>query len=726
MSTGDNKNSNYVGLQYVGIKGTMPKDVAQRASFRFAGKRTYGKFSYDYTMNYSYKHTNQVGGDYTLGWPVYWTLLNTMPNVPINSPQLKDWQDPNSFGNGSNYSNAYYINPWWQVDNSRNDNKSDNLEGVLNTNLQAASWLNISYRIGAQISNVIGKSWRNAISFTPYAISDPWGESSTPKNGNIAGAVWDQTILYKRIQQDLFLTFQHKFSDIDATLILGATQWERSSSSQTQSVGATDPAGGSPQSQKSNLIIPGLYNIGFHAGIPNVGSYLSKTRLLGGFADLTLGYKNFLFLHGNFRRDYSSLLAPGHNSYNVYGVDASWVFSENIASLKDSRVFSYGKIRGAYSQTGQITINPYQTVNTFNVSGGYPYGGLTSLSLSGQYNNPANVPEKTIEKEVGVELGFLDNRLSAGATYYFDDNLDQLFPVTLSPATGYTSALVNAAETHSTGYEFDVKATPVRSKSGFNWDLSGNFSIQTTKVIKLYGGAPNFGIGNDNQAIVGMDFPQMYVQDLNRDSATGKVIVDPHTGLPSVSSDFKAVGRTTPKYILGLNSKIDFKNFTFTVVADYRGGYVFYNNSELNLDFTGASVHTTTNGRQNFIYPNSVVLSNGKYVTNTNVYTQDGNIGFWAYSDFRNAGADYVENAAAWKVRTISLSYDFTSLLSKNKYIKGLRFTALCNNVLMFRPKENDFTDPEFNNGNQNGLGYNTYYQLPPTRQFSFILNVRF
>ena len=726
LSSGDSKNSNFVGLQYVNVKGTMPKDVSSRANFRFAGKRTHGIFSYDYTMNYSNFSSNTVGGDYTLGWPVYWTLLNTLGNVPINSPQLKNWQDPNSFGNANNYSNAYYINPWWQVANSRDTRKTDNIEGVLNLNLQAAKWLNISYRLGTQVTNQIGKDWRNAVSFTPYAMSDPWGESSTPKNGNIPGAVWDQTILFKRIQQDIFLTFQHNFGNIDATLILGNSIWERSSSSQTQGVGATDDGGGSPQGQTNNLAIPNLYNIGYHAGIPGVGSYLSRTRLIGGFADLTLGYKDFLFLHGNFRRDYSSLLAPGNNSYNVYGGDASWVFSENIPSFKDSKILTYGKIRGAYSQTGQITILPYNTVNTFGVSGGYPYGGLTSLSLSGQYNNPANVPEKTIEKEVGIELGFLQNRISAGATYYFDDNLNQLFPVSLSNATGYGSALVNAARTNSTGWEFDLKTSPIRSKTGFQWDLNGNFSIQTTTVKALFGGSQNFGIGNDNQAIVGMSFPQLYVQDLKRDSATNKVIVDPGTGLPSVSSDFKAVGRSTPKYILGLTSTMHYKNFTLNVVADYRGGYVFYNNSELNLDFTGASTHTTTNGRQNFIYPNSVVMSNGKYVTNTNVYTQDGNIGFWAYSDFRNAGADYVENAAAWKVRSISLSYDFSSLIQNNKYFKGLTFTALCNNALMFRPKENDFTDPEFNNGNVNGLGYNTYNQLPPTRQYSFILNVRF
>jgi TonB-linked SusC/RagA family outer membrane protein len=724
ISSGDNQNSSFIGLQYVNVKGTTPKDVSQRANVRFAGKRTFGIFSADYTMSYSNTHSNVVGGDFTLGWPLYWTLLNTLPNVPIND--LKDWQDPNSFANASKYYNAYYINPWWQVDNSRDDRKTDNFQGVLNLNLKAAEWLNFSYRLGAQVSNVVGKDYRDAVTFTPYAQSDPWGESGTPKNGNIAGAVWDQTILYRRIQQDIFATLTHKFGDIAGTLILGNTIWERKSSSQTQSVGATDGAGGSPQSQKSNLSLPGIYSINYYAGIPGVGSYLSRTRLIGGFADLSLSYNDYLFLHGNYRRDYSSLLAPGNNSYDVYGVDASWIFTDNLPFLKSSKTLSYGKLRAAYSVTGQITLNPYQTVNTFNVAGGYPYGGLTALALNGQYNNPANVPEKTKEKEVGLELGLLNNRISAGATYYFDDNLNQLFPVSVSSSTGFSAATVNAARTVSKGWEFDLKVSPVRSKD-VHWDLAGNLAIQTTTVKTLYQDAQNFGIGNANEAIVGMTFPQLYVNDLKRDSATGKVIVDATTGLPTKTSTLYAVGRTTPKYILGLTSTVTYKNFSLQVIADYRGGYVFYNNAEQNLDFTGASVHTTLNGRQNFIFPNSVVDDGtGKYVPNTNVYTQDGNIGFWAYSDYRGAGTSYVENAAAWKVRTISLSYDFTSLLQRYRFIKGVKLTALCNNVLMFRPSENDFTDPEFNNGNVNGLGYNTYYQLPPTRQYSFILNVKF
>ncbi|MFI5185283.1 MAG: SusC/RagA family TonB-linked outer membrane protein [Chitinophagales bacterium] len=742
VSTGDAQNSNFLGVQYVKVTGVVPDDESQRASVRLAGKKTYGKFYYDYSISYSHKYTNVVGNDITYGWPIYWTLLNTPANIPIRA--LKDWQSPDSWGNLNNYYNAFYINPYWQIANSRNITKQDNVQGVVSLNLKPASWIDLTYRISAQVTNTVYEGYRNAALFSPWAIANPVYAitGGTPSFGSIPGAVVNETLLSKRIQQDVIATFSHKFgTDILAKLLVGNTIWDRFSNTQEQWVGnnvgsingAPIVSGNPQQGQTSGLTIPNLYNISYYYGIPGVYHLVQEERLIGYFSDLELSYKNYLFVHSDFRKDYSSLLATGNNSYNVYGVDAAVVFTDMIASLRNKKMLSYGKIRAAYSHTGQITLAPFSIFNTFNVSPGYPYGAVTSVSLNGQYNNPANIPEATNEKEIGIELGFLNNRISGGATYYYDVNTNQLFPIIVTSSTGYTSANVNAANTISQGWEFDTKALIIKNKD-FDFDLAANFSIQTTKVISLYSTGSTktlqADIGNSNEAIVGMTFPQMYVSDLNRDPANGKVIVDGITGYPSLSPDLVAAGRTTPKYILGLTPSFRYKQFRLQIIADYRGGYVFYNNAEQNMDFTGSTTHSTENGRQNFIFPNSEILDqgSGKYVPNTNVYTQDGNISFWGLFDspYRSAGTSYIENAAAWKVRTISLTYDFAKLISGQNIIKGAKLTALCNNVFMFRPKENHFTDPEFNYSNSNGLGLNTAYQLPPTRQYTLTASLKF
>ena len=736
MSNGDNKNSNYIGLQYVNVDGTVPKDQSKRGSVRIGGKRSYGIFSYDYTANYSYKFSNTVGNDITDGWPIYWTLLNTPANIPIGS--LKNWQDPNSFGNLSNYYNAYYINPWWQIDNSRDVNKQDALQGVINMNLKPADWFNMGYRLSAQVTSAIYKGYRNQATFSPYsqeATSPASGIYGTPSSGDIAGADVDQTLLTKRIQQDITATFQQKFGDVQGTLLLGNTIWDRYENQQTQSVGnnvglvnGVQIVGGFPQTQTSGLTLPGVYNIAYSYGIPSVSGLIQQIRLIGYYSDLSLGYKDFLFVHGNYRRDYSSLLATGNNSYSVYGGDVSVIISDLIPAIKNS-FFSFVKARGAYSHTGQITLGPYSTVNTFNVATGYPYGGLAGLSLASNYNNPANTPEATNEEEVGLDLGILNNRFTFRTSYYHDNNYNQLFPVTLTTATGYSSANVNAANTVSEGVEFDATLGIVRSKD-FKWDVNGNLAIQTTTVKSLYGSGSNktleTGIGYYDEAIVGMAYPELYVSDLVRDPANGKVVVNATTGEPSVSNTLVAAGRVTPKYILGATSTFTWKALTLNVIADFRWGYVFFNQAEKSLDFTGATTHTTENGRQNFVFPNSEILVNGKYEPNTNVYVADGSIGFWVNNQFTNAQTPYVENAAAFKIRTVSLAYDFGKLISGQKVVKGIKLTLLCNNVLMLRPSENNFTDPEFNASNSNAAGYNTFYQLPPSRTFSAIASFTF
>ncbi len=711
-SSGDRDNSFFIGLQDVSIKGTLPKDQSRRTSARFGGRKTYGIFSADFNLSYVYKTANTAGEDPNGNFPVYWTVLNTPANIPLQS--LKNWQDPTSFGNLSNYYNAYYENPYWILDNARHIQNSDNIQGGLTLNLKPTDWFNATYRVGAQVTNTRYKDYRNPAIFSPYAASDPWGASNTASSGNVAGSVNDGDYYYKRLQQDVFLTFNKKFGDLSSTLILGNTIWDRYSSYQ--------------YAQSNSTYLTGLYNINYRQGEATVDQGQNDTRLIGGYADLTLAYKAFA-LHGNFRRDWSSLLAKGNNAYNVYAVDGAFILSDYFQAIKNSNVLSFAKIRAAYSKTGQITVDPYSITNSYDVAAGFPYGSLASLSINNTYNNPALTPEKTVEKEAGIELGFFKNRFNVEATYYHDNNTAQTFPVNISTSTGYARATVNAGETVTSGFEFSAKVSPlVNTRSGLRWDVGANLSIMNSKVVSLLNGVEQFSIGNNNYAIVGLPFPYMQLTDLQRDSATGSVVVDAKTGLPLLNSKVSPVGRTTPKYILGLTTSLSYKGFTLNVIGDYRGGYVFYANVGQNLDFTGASMSSTANGRQSFVYPNSVYKDgSGKYVPNTNVYVADGALGFWVSSNYRKAGTDYLMNAAAWKLRTVSLGYDFGKFISRNaKFVKGATLNVIGNDLLMFRPSQNTWTDPEFNNNNSNGLGYTTYYQLPPTRRLSIQLTVNF
>jgi len=725
-SGGDNKNSYFISLQDVNIKGVVPKDQSRRTSLYISGLKTYGIFSAQYNLGYTQKYSNTAGPDFAQGRPVYWNLLNQGGNIPLNDPRLKD---PNSPYYLDGYYNAYYPNPWWQIDNSRVEQRTNYFTGVLDLNLQATNWLGLKYRIGTQFTGYSNNSHIAAVNFSPWAVSNPWGGGSL---GNTIGLHQNGQATYinangRNIQQSMMATLHKKIGDFDAILVLG-NDIAQKPYSQTNSGYSTYTAVSSNQ-----LFIDDFYNTNYRIGELQGSQGINQTRLISGYGDLTVGYKNNLFVHGSFRRDYSSLLPKGSNAYNFWAADASWVFTDALKIFQSQDIISYGKLRAAYSNTGDITIGPYNIQNVFDVGAGYPFGSQAGLSLNSAYRNPNLVPEKTVEKEIGLEMGLFQSRISLNASYYSSLTTGQTFPVTVSGTTGYTQAFVNAGNVLSTGLELGINATVIQNNtSRFKWDVGAAFTNYGSNVESLYGGVKQFNIGGYGGntgavfAMVGQPFPVIQTADLNRDPE-GRVIINPATGLPKLSDTVKNVGQVNPKITLGLNTSVSYKNFSLSVQAEYRAGNVFFAYVGQQLNFTGSSEFTTTNGRQRFIYPNSVYEDgNGKYVPNTQYYTNDGNMNFWTSSDYSSAGTSFIENASYWKIRSVTLTYDFKDLIQNVHWVHGLTFSLIGKNLLMFRPSQNSWTDPEFSYTTGNAQGISNYDQLPPTRQYGASINIKF
>lgn len=716
-SGGDAENSYIISLQDVVTKGTVPEDKGRRTSLYVSGTKTYGRFSASFGLSYSQRYSNEVGPDFNQGRPVYWNLLNQGANIPLNDPRLKD---PNSPYFLENYYNAYYPNPWWQIFNSRIINRTNYFNGVLTLNFKATDWMNITYRAGTNFTSYDNNSYVAAVNFSPYAVSDPW------QAGNIGSSVGlhkNGSSSYlngnaRSINQDGFINLHKDFNDFSTQLILGGTVAEKPYGNSFSKV---------TRISSDQTFIDGFYNPAYRIGELSGGFTESKTRLLSGYADLTLGYKNYVFLHGSFRRDWTSLLPKGNNAYNFYGVDASFVFTDAINSLKSQDIISYGKLRGAYSQTGQITIGPYNFTNIFDVAAGYPYGGQAGVGLNSSYRNPGLKPEKTIEKEVGLELGLLKSRINLDVTYYHTITSGQTFPVNISNTTGYSSAFVNAGEVLSEGIEVGLNADVIRNSAiGLKWNVGMNYTWNGSEVLSMYKDVNDFSIGNNNHAVVGQPFPVLEVNDVQRDPATGKVVIDPMNGYPILVDTLSIVGRSTPTDMLNLNTSVSWKNFNLNLLFSYRTGNQFYAFVGSQLDFTGASKHTALNNRERFIFPNSVYEKDGKFVDNDIYHVRDGARGFWTVSPYTDAGTTYVLDGSFWKLRSVTLSYNFSDMLRNQKFIKGITFSLVGKNLLMWRPSQNLWTDPEFNVGNFNAQGVSDYNQLPPTRQFGASLDITF
>ncbi|MCX6321500.1 MAG: SusC/RagA family TonB-linked outer membrane protein [Bacteroidia bacterium] len=714
-SVGDNDNSFYLSAQDVNTTGTIPGDKNRRTGVRVAGSRTTGIFHADYTMGYTQTNTSTSGTEPFQGRPIYWNVLNTPAQVDLTA--YKD-VDNNKFANNNGYFNAYYPNPYWQTKYSRYDTRVDNLLGSALLSLSPAKWIDISYRAGITYSGTNSTFFRDGIAYNSYMVTDPWqaGHNATgsPFAGIANDAIYNQIVL----SGDFMIQLNHKIGDFTGKLILGNSMY----SNKYRYV----------QVVNNSVVIPFLYNVSNRLGEPGVTEDQQNRNSTGLFADATIGYKEFLFLHGQARNDWDSRLIKSNRSFFYPGVDASLILTEAIPSLKNNSVLSYAKIRGAWSKTGQISLgNWYATLPSFATGAGFPYGSNGGYVLSTTLSNPLLKPELTREIETGIELSFFKSRIGLDINVYKQNTKDQTIPAQISYATGYASAYINAGELENKGLEADFKLNPVLDLGDFNWNMTISYTYNTSKVLSILPGLNELPIQDVSYAIVGEQFPAIKVTDFVRDPE-GHLVVDAQTGLPLRDPALKVMGHGNPNHILGIVNTLSYKGLNLNVVADYRSGNVIMNAVGTSLDFTGTSWHSAQNGRQNFVIPNSVIntgtTANPVYVTNTNVITRNASRAMWTGSTLNSTNSTYLTSAAFWKLREVSLSYDVPVKNILGGKIKGAQIGVVGRNLIMLRPKSNVWTDPEFNtrSGTSNAVGYTTEYQTPPTRIYGFSVKLTF
>jgi outer membrane receptor protein involved in Fe transport len=457
------------------------------------------------------------------------------------------------------------------------------------------------------------------------------------------------------------------------------------------------------------------------------------SRIISAFGKVSVGYNEWAYAEVTGRNDWDSRLSKTNRSFFYPGVNASLVLSEAIPVLKESSKLSLFKVRGAYSKSGNVNIGVYGLEATFSPGGGFPYGTLPGFTANNSSPDPNIKPEFVLSKEIGVELGFYKNRIVFEATVYSQDNSNQVLAVGVSPATGYTSVNANAGSFTNKGLELDLKLTPlIKFNNGFNIDLKLNYSLNDNKVFEVYKGLDEISIGNGNYIIKDLPAYTFKLTDYLRDDQ-GRVIVSAVTGLPSQDPLLKRFGRTLAKNTFGANLNMAYKGFSFAVTADYRGGHQVFHGPGPDMDFTGISYRSGQNGRQRFIFPNSVipdVANPGKYVVNTNVTTISGGYGFWEQvAPNRGVNSNYLTSAASWKLRELSLNYDFSqaTVARIGKMVKGISLGIVGRNLFTWLPKTNQWMDPEFSNTTGNAQGvYTIDSSPPPTRTIGLSATLKF
>ena len=348
------------------------------------------------------------------------------------------------------------------------------------------------------------------------------------------------------------------------------------------------------------IIAPELFNLSnISPTALRSNGYYSQKAIYSLYGTATLGYKDIAYLDVTARNDWSSTLPANANSYFYPSASLSLILSKliNFGSSVD-----LVKVRGGYASVGKDT-DPYNLYGSLGIGS---FGSTVIQSVAGTLKNPELKPEQAISSEFGIELAFLKNRLRFEGTVYQSDNKNQVLGISTPPSSGYTSRQINAGLVRSKGIELQLGGTLISNKN-LNWDLSVNYTKNSSYVISLADGVPYYKFWQDGPSgswtyAKGQVIPNNFNKDGSPMISDGKIgqiwdnqlltVTDkssPYYGWPLLDDEgyhqkykggaFDAkeiVGNFNPKLLLGIQTSLTYKRFTLSASIDTRLGGQFF------------------------------------------------------------------------------------------------------------------------------------------------------
>ncbi|MBE7177547.1 MAG: TonB-dependent receptor [Mucilaginibacter polytrichastri] len=391
---------------------------------------------------------------------------------------------------------------------------------------------------------------------------------------------------YLSLLHESILTYNRKFGEhhsFKATAVY-ATQIEMANSNSIN-------ASGLPNDVTRNEAVQLALN-------RTVTSNRNQQQLDSYMLRLNYGFKDKYFLDVVARADGSSKFGA-NNKYGLFpAVSGAWrVVEEEF--LKDVKWLSDFKVRASYGITGNAGgISPYQSLSLVAATGNdYNFNNsfLIGINPTG-IANPNLKWERSAQTDIGVDLGFLDNRFSLVADYYFKKTNDLLYTQTLPFSSGYGTMVGNFASLQNRGFELATNARILQGN--FNWSVSANMTINRNKILDLDGGVTNERfITNYTLLKVGAPLGvfKTYVFDgINQageailpgyDGRTGGYKVKDINGDGTITSADQVIsGDPNPAFTYGFSTNLSFKQFDFSAFFAGSQGNQIYNASRLSFE----------------------------------------------------------------------------------------------------------------------------------------------
>jgi len=364
----------------------------------------------------------------------------------------------------------------------------------------------------------------------------------------------------------------------------------------------------------------------------------------------------------------------------------------------------------------------FYAVNSNNINN--PAGTAVAVGNSGAVLPNKNLkPMRIKETEAGLEFKLFNNRVGLDAAVYKKITIDQIVSVQISDGSGFTSTLINSGESENKGFEGLLSLVPFQTKS-FRWEFTANTAYNITRVNKIATDkkGERFTTGThpfngEVRMVVGEEMGQIAGYGYARD-AKGQMIFQ-SSGLPLRTPDLVLFGSGLPKWTGGFMNNFNYKGLDLSVLIDYKLGNKMLSGTNFNAVRHGLHKMTLEGRETGFVTGGGVTQAGQPNTAKAAVQT------YWEHLRSQQIVEAVIYNAGFWKLRQISLGYDFTKFLPHSWPIKGVKLDLVSYNVLILK-KWVDNIDPE-----TVGYGVDSMVGLespgvPTTRSFGANLNIKF
>lgn len=643
------------------------------------------------------------------------------------------------------YLTAYALNPYYRIQHNRYNLKRDYINAIVGLEYKFNEHINLTYN-----GNVSWTINNNDSHNDGYKSSRVYENTGTAIDGSTLADFsspefnsyfFSRKYNTRNYYGDLMLNFNYDLSDDwNFKLNLG-------NNIQENSFNATSVGG-------EGLNVPGIYNVNNISNLTASNSvlatadgdymdnYRTRWRQVAGFANLDLAFKDYLFFNGTLRVEQASVMSTyiagqtlTNKAYPYYSVGLSWIPTKMFGVSRDA-FLSYVKIAPSYTRVGKTNaIGAYETDQIVKLGTGYPFGSLPGYILNRTPTSESIKPEYLNTMEVDLTLGFLRDRILFDGSYYQTKTTDLITFANASAASGLTRLKDNVGNLRARGMELNLSVYPFRT-SNYSWLLTAGYTNPQTKIIALAPGLDEVALLTYSSPSVGIyavkdkDFAMIKGSTYVRNSA-GQIVVD-SSGKPLINSTLSELGKTTPDFIMNFGTTLKVKNWTLAAVAQWNKGGNFVSFTKSLLAFTGGLEETADFDRtKGYVIPNSVQLVNGAYVANTTTFGGTANYAsasnFFAGSSYRSVGENLIVNATFFKIREISLTYDFNRNLFNGTALTGASIGVYARNPIAIYAKNNrNYADPETSSTSGNAQGIALTGQYPTVRSFGMNIKLTF